>query len=200
MARPRSFDENEVLDRVTRTFWERGYANTSIADLEAASGLGRQSLYSAFGDKHALFLRALDRYGSRVAGTVSFCDSKQAVKDQLRDILFSSVDFFTGGDAPGPCLVVQALLEFDDQAPDVMARCRGNTAQLSDAVLALFHTAAARGELATGVDPESATTALMAQYFAIPVMARSGATADQLKRGIALLLDQFTVSRPPASH
>ena len=68
MARPKSFDEEAVLDQAVQLFWERGYEGTSLADLEAHLGLGRQSLYNSFGDKHALFLKALDRYRRDIGG------------------------------------------------------------------------------------------------------------------------------------
>ena len=62
MARPREFDEDDVLERAARAFWEHGYEATSVADLERATGLAKGSLYKAFEGKHALFMRALDRY------------------------------------------------------------------------------------------------------------------------------------------
>ncbi len=55
MARPREFDEGEVLNRALATFWEHGYEGTSIDDLVAATGLGRASLYGALGDKEQIF-------------------------------------------------------------------------------------------------------------------------------------------------
>ena len=62
MARPRKFDESDVVAAARDEFWTRGYAATSVDDLTAATGLGKGSLYGAFGDKHGLFLRALDDY------------------------------------------------------------------------------------------------------------------------------------------
>src|ERR1700736_2271380 len=60
MGRTRSFDEGEVL-RVTRDqFWSTGYAAARVDDIAAATGLGKGSLYGAFGDKHQLFLRTFD--------------------------------------------------------------------------------------------------------------------------------------------
>ncbi|SEH48975.1 DNA-binding transcriptional regulator, AcrR family [Mycolicibacterium rutilum] len=68
MPRPRQFDEAEVIAAAREEFWTRGYACTSVDDLIAATGLGKGSLYGAFGDKHGLFLRALDDYiGTRMA-------------------------------------------------------------------------------------------------------------------------------------
>jgi TetR/AcrR family transcriptional regulator, transcriptional repressor for nem operon len=62
MGRPRSFDEDDVIARATSLFWAQGFRPTTIEDLTHATGLGAQSLYGAFGDKRALFLRALERY------------------------------------------------------------------------------------------------------------------------------------------
>jgi len=62
MPRPRTFDESDVVAAARDEFWSRGYAATSIDDLSTATGLGKGSLYGAFGDKHGLFLRALDDY------------------------------------------------------------------------------------------------------------------------------------------
>ena len=62
MPRPRKFDESDVIAAARDEFWSRGYGATSVEDLTAATGLGKGSLYGAFGDKHALFMRALDDY------------------------------------------------------------------------------------------------------------------------------------------
>lgn len=62
MARPREFDEAKVLQLAVEQFWERGYEATSIRDLAQAMGLTTASIYNAFGDKRAVYRRALDFY------------------------------------------------------------------------------------------------------------------------------------------
>jgi AcrR family transcriptional regulator len=62
VARPRTFDEDDVVAAARDAFWSSGYAATSLDDLMTATGLGKGSLYGAFGDKHSLFIRALDGY------------------------------------------------------------------------------------------------------------------------------------------
>jgi TetR/AcrR family transcriptional regulator, transcriptional repressor for nem operon len=62
MARPREFDETTALNAAIDCFWHRGYEATSVRDLAAAMGLSGPSLYNAFGDKRALFVRSLERY------------------------------------------------------------------------------------------------------------------------------------------
>lgn len=62
MGRPREFEIDVVLDRALQVFWAKGFEATSLDDLCEATGLGRSSLYAAFGDKQSLYYRALDRY------------------------------------------------------------------------------------------------------------------------------------------
>src|ERR1700720_2553117 len=76
MARPRKFDESDVVAAARDEFWTRGYAATSVDDLTSVTGLGKGSLYGAFGDKHGLFLRALDDY---------ITSALDDVRAQLRD-------------------------------------------------------------------------------------------------------------------
>src|ERR1700759_5024209 len=64
-GRPRSYDPELGLQRATETFWKKGYAATSLDDLAAAMGMNRPSLYAGFGDKRALYLKALNRYWER---------------------------------------------------------------------------------------------------------------------------------------
>ena len=86
MARPRTFDESDVVSAARDEFWSRGYAATSVDDLTSVTGLGKGSLYGAFGDKHGLFLRALDDYiGTALDG----------VRAQLRDPAYSAYDRLT---------------------------------------------------------------------------------------------------------
>lgn len=66
MARPKTFDHDQVLDRAVELFWRKGYEATSIQDLVEAMGIQRGSLYAAFGSKQDLFLAVLDRYGDVV--------------------------------------------------------------------------------------------------------------------------------------
>lgn len=70
MARPRNFDVDDVLGAALLTFWERGYAATSVGDLVEATGLSRSSLYGAWGDKEGLFVAVLERYDQLVVAFV----------------------------------------------------------------------------------------------------------------------------------
>ena len=62
MARQKEFHRGEVLHKAMEVFWTRGYEAASIQDLVKHMGINRQSMYDTFGDKHSLFLEALDHY------------------------------------------------------------------------------------------------------------------------------------------
>jgi TetR/AcrR family transcriptional repressor of nem operon len=86
VPRPRKFDESDVVAAARDEFWLRGYAATSVDDLTSVTGLGKGSLYGAFGDKHGLFMRALDDYINA---------SLDTVRAQLRDPAYSAYDRLT---------------------------------------------------------------------------------------------------------
>jgi len=91
MARLKEFDTELVLDRAADAFWRLGYEATSLQDLEDATGLGRGSLYNAFGDKQGLFLAALERYGTKYGAIplrhLDDRDVGRGIRAMLEDIL-----------------------------------------------------------------------------------------------------------------
>jgi TetR/AcrR family transcriptional repressor of nem operon len=125
MARPREFDIDEALDAAMGAFWVRGYEATSLSDLMQAMGLQKGSIYKAFGDKHALFLSALQRYLDRMyeAHLEALADSSspraaiQAWLDRLIEAAPAE-----GGSCRG-CLAVNTLVELgphDEQARRIL--------------------------------------------------------------------------------
>src|ERR1700753_2564254 len=87
-GRPREFDADAAIERAMGVFWSCGYHGTSLPDLLEATKLSRGSLYTAFGDKHGLFLRALDRYIDQALTRLdSELDSQKSAMAGLRACL-----------------------------------------------------------------------------------------------------------------
>src|SRR4051794_10805135 len=106
MARPRQFDDDTVLCAVRDQFWDAGYAATSLQDLMRVSGLGKGSLYAAFGDKHELFLRVLRRYVASLADAVrGSIDSAPRAIDALRSFVMMPVGDLAGESGRRGCLL-----------------------------------------------------------------------------------------------
>ena len=106
-GRPRSFDERQALEKAIRVFRSKGYDGVTIDDLVAGMGVGRPSLYSVFGDKRAIFMRALRAYGEEkgaLAAKALFAPT--TVRDSLTGFLRHAVETATDeGSAPG-CLII----------------------------------------------------------------------------------------------
>ena len=189
MPRPKSFDEDAVLDQAVELFRARGYEGTSLADLEMHLGLGRQSLYNAFGDKHSLFLRALERYKRGVTeGALARLHAPGAGLAEIRAFFRSSVKSLT---APGPrhtCLVVNTILERGSQDPDALLRCNQARAGLERVFRRALAQAKTRGELSEGVDVDATATLLVSQNYGLNILAKTGATAEELSATVEVLL------------
>ncbi len=97
MARPREFDETKAIEAAIACFWSRGYEATSVRDLAASMGLSAPSLYNAYGDKHALFVQALEHYldrsmRDRIKRLESSLPPKQAIRKFIAELIDHSVD------------------------------------------------------------------------------------------------------------
>lgn len=145
-----------------QVFWSSGYHGTSLPDLLAATRLSRGSLYAAFGDKHGLFLRALDRYIDEALARVDReLDPRNDALAGLRVCLEGYVDRTSGSAGKRGCLVVATAMELAAQDVDVEKRVRrffrAMEARLTEALV----RAEAAGELADGVEPETAARLLL---------------------------------------
>src|ERR1700753_1038881 len=106
-GRPRSFDEREALEKATQVFWSKGYDGVTIDDLVDGMGVGRPSLYAVFGDKRAIFLRAIKAYaeekGARAAKALL---SPQSLRDSIAGFLRFAVESATEKGSARGCLLI----------------------------------------------------------------------------------------------
>ena len=187
MARPASFDREQVLGRATETFWENGYCATSISQLVEATQLQPGSLYAAFESKQGLFLAALDHY------------AQQSLK-RLRGVLAEAADplegirrFFgqlvAGGSDGKPgrgCLLVNTVLEVGRHDAKVQARVKAHLAEIEGVFIAALEEAQAQGVLAAGRSPQSLARFLMTTIWGLRVLGGIEADAQQAR----LVVDQ----------
>ncbi|WP_460046840.1 TetR/AcrR family transcriptional regulator [Pseudomonas sp. S2_H01] len=122
MARPREFDEGNVLDAAIQCFWKKGFEATSMRDLIDCMGITGASLYNAFGDKRALYRKALAHYlessfGERVVRLESTLAPRQAIEMFFVEIIERSMnDIQRRG-----CMMVNSALEAAPHDPDAQA-------------------------------------------------------------------------------
>jgi TetR/AcrR family transcriptional regulator, transcriptional repressor for nem operon len=123
MGRPKEFDRNEVLGRALDVFWANGYEATSLNDLTRAMKLGRGSLYNEFGDKHSLFIEALDRYRrERLSELEAALAKAPSVRAGIAAVLRGTVKRLWADETRRGCLMVNSAAELASTDPAVASR------------------------------------------------------------------------------
>lgn len=191
-GRPRSFDTEAAVERAMSVFWSRGYHGTALPDLLRATKLSRGSLYAAFGGKHALFLRALDRYiADALARTDVELGPRHGPVDGLRTLLAGYVDRTSGANGRRGCLLVATAMELAGHDPEVEARIRSFFKALEAKAAGAFSRAKLAGELADGVDPTSAARILVCFVEGLRVTGKTGPTRAASQATADAFLDRF---------
>jgi len=172
MARPREFDESVVLDAAVLCFWAQGYETTSVKDLVERTGIAAASLYNAFGDKRAIYHKALNHYveGS-VAERIRRCQDlppRAAIQAFFDEIVARSLGDL---DRKG-CMLVNAALEVAPHDPGF----REAVCEVLAKIEAFFLTCAASGQadgtITHALSAQALAEHLLAVLMGIRVLAR----------------------------
>lgn len=179
-----------------RLFWERGYEGTSVGDLTAALGIGKPSLYAAFGPKEQLFYAALDlyvrNYGPKMRDAAT---AREAIESILRSNAVNYVD----PSVPSGCMIVLAAAV----GPPQNAELRAHLAMLRNNSTATFASRISKG-IVEGDVPEGTDAEAMAAFYTtvlngLALQARDGAGGAALDRvidGAMAAWDVLAKSRP----
>lgn len=174
MARPRSFDEDKALDAAIACFWSRGLEATSVRDLAGCMGIQGPSLYNAFGDKRALFARALERYATRtmrerIARIERECEPKTAIRTFVHEAIERSVsDPHRRG-----CLLVNSALEVAPHDTELRARIAAYLEEITTFFRRNIAAAQAAGTVPARLDRAVAARHLLGVLVGIRVLART---------------------------
>src|SRR5919201_6686120 len=154
-GRPRAYDPDVALQRAMDAFWDGGFSGTSLDDLSARTGMNRPSLYAAFGDKQALYLKTIAEYrAARRAAVAAVLGSGRPLPEALRTLYDAMLDRFLAGEhgARGCYMVGTAATEAVSN-PVVREALEGSVSELDETFRDAFTAAQARGELARDADP-----------------------------------------------
>jgi AcrR family transcriptional regulator len=198
MARPREFDECEVLDRALATFWEHGYEGTSIDDLVAATGLGRASLYGAFGDKERIFVRALERYCERADDALETREEPSA-RETLRRLLRALVLKSAPKSGPRGCFLLSTAVGGDapSSVREAYTKYRG---RLERELTALVRRGQESGEFTRAADDAAVARMLAIFVQGVSAEARAGRSRAQLESAVETAMELVAPApgaRPP---
>ncbi|TPQ26752.1 TetR family transcriptional regulator [Bradyrhizobium guangdongense] len=191
-GRPRGFDMDAAVERAMGVFWSRGYHATALPDLLRATKLSRGSLYAAFGDKHSLFLRALDRYIADAMARMNIeLDPRREPIEGLRVYLAGYVERTSGANGRRGCLLVATAMELAGRDAEVGRRVAGFFKAMEARVADALSRAKAASRLADGVEPMSAAKILVCFVEGLRVVGKTAPARGTSQATADALLDRF---------
>ncbi|MBB5415022.1 TetR/AcrR family transcriptional regulator [Paraburkholderia atlantica] len=188
-GRPREFDVDHTIERAMQVFWTLGYQGTSLPDLMQATGLSRGSLYAAFGDKHGLFLLALDHYIVQALKRLDFelASGRKALAG-LKACMDGYVERTNGAAGKRGCLVVATAMELAAHDHEVSNRIAYFFRAMETRLANALKRAQKEGDLGRNVSPEAAAHVLVCFLEGLRVVRKTGIESDRAKDAVQTLI------------
>jgi AcrR family transcriptional regulator len=192
-GRPLAFNQDEALDKALIVFWARGYEGASMAELTDALGINKPSIYAAFGNKEALFRKALARYVTGPATFVGEAMNEPTARMVIEKFLTQAVDFFCNKSTPNGCMIVQGALTCGQGSSKIQQELVAYRASIETTLTKRFELAKTLGDL-----PPDLNTKQLAKYIAtihqgMSVQATSGATREELIAIVEIALKNLPI-------
>lgn len=183
-GRPRAYEPEVALRQAADAFWKAGYSGTSLDDITAATGMNRPSLRAAFGDKHAIYVKALaDYWDLKFAVMREALEADLSLRDALMRVYDAALSIYFSGDghARGCFVVGTAITEAVDD-PEIQDIAMGGFRMLDAAFEARLRLARGAGELNKDADPVALALLASATMHTIAIRARAGALRKDLRK------------------
>jgi TetR/AcrR family transcriptional regulator, transcriptional repressor for nem operon len=178
MGRPREFDEDEALARIMDIFWEKGFEGTSMSDLETATGLRKGSLYAAFGDKRAMYLKALALYGrTAVDETVRVLTGIDTPERRIGKFLQAPIDAVAVENDRRGCFLCNASIDQAAVDTETQSLVNGSLERLGRVLDKTLSELGTKDNSRRRADAQH----LLSVYFGLRVLAQAGQPVRMLK-------------------
>jgi AcrR family transcriptional regulator len=176
MARPRKFDEAEVVQAARDQFWLNGFNGTSLDDLTDVTGLGRGSLYGAFTDKRTLYLRAIDDYATELTEQVlaDLRDPEKSGRDRLIDHIRSVTKLLTADTKGRGCLMAKSAAEMGATDKQVARRVRKWLDAYQHDIAEAIQVGQREGDIDPDADPDELALLILAVLRGAEALRKGG--------------------------
>ncbi|WP_067537317.1 TetR/AcrR family transcriptional regulator [Nocardia crassostreae] len=192
-GRPRSFDADAALGHALEVFWRHGYEGTSLADLTAAMGINKPSLYAAFGNKEELFGKVLARYLDGPGAYAADALDAPTGREVVERLIHGAVDLAAGANTPRGCVCVKTVQAC---GPDSHTVRRDAVAVRKAGESALRRRLEQATDLTSRWDPAALAALVHTISDGIAVQAAAGRSRDELRHvadaALRALLDEGT--------
>lgn len=179
VGRPREFDEQAALTKIMDVFWAKGFEGATLNDLVTATGLKKGSLYAAFGDKRAMYLKALALYDrTAIDGAVRVLTGAGEPDKRIGDFLQSAIDAVSIRKDRRGCFLCNASIDqaaLDRETERSVQQSLGRlTTALEEALSDLA------GMSSRGARRNAQARHLLSVYFGLRVLAKAGSPDSAL--------------------
>jgi TetR/AcrR family transcriptional repressor of nem operon len=182
MVGTRQFDEQEVIAIALDVFWRKGLHDTTMQDLAEATSVQRGSLYNAYGDKEAIFLRAFDQYAAQFLETAGNALAQGDAAARLQNFLNVIIENMTSGSPPRGCLTTRTALDVAISSTAVRQRVQSVLSRLENLIGKSIG-------FNKSIDPSRLARVVVTFTRGLAVMERAGYSRKQLKEAAATFVD-----------
>ncbi|UQS16624.1 TetR/AcrR family transcriptional regulator [Pseudomonas sp. HS6] len=182
-GRPRAYDPQTALQQALGVFWNTGYSAASLDSIASAAGMNRPSLYAAFGDKHALYIKALDQYWetAHAAMQAALNDSNLTLEQALTGFYEGQLAIYFSGDGqPRGCFAIGTATTEAVEDPEIRKVLSLRLSQLDADLEARLQKALDTGELKPDTDLAALAMLASSLLHSISIRARAGKSREEL--------------------
>jgi AcrR family transcriptional regulator len=182
-GRPRAYDPQTALQQALGVFWSTGYSAASLDSIATAAGMNRPSLYAAFGDKHALYIKALEQYWEFAAADMhaALTDNQLTLSEALMRFYEEQLSIYFSGDGqPRGCFAIGTATTEAVEDVEIREVLSDRLSRLDADLEARLRTAVTAGELKDNVDPAALAVLASSLLHSISIRARAGKSRTEL--------------------
>ena len=182
MARVKSFDQYEVLEKAMQLFWTKGYYDTSVNDLVKHTGLSRSSLYDTYGDKHRLYILALKKYQEDMGSAMKkLVESADSIKDTLNQLFRMAINDSLEDKFNRGCFMVNTSVEVGHRNEEIGNLVRANQDDIEKAFRKAIKKGQKTGEISKKHKSKPLARFLFNTYAGLKVNAKHNPSQKQLE-------------------
>lgn len=190
-GRPSAFNHEDALEKALQVFWQRGYEGASMAELTEALGINRPSIYAAFGNKEALFRKALTKYMTGPVAYVADAMNEPTAYLVVEKFLTKSAELLTSCHNQNGCMIVQGALSCGEGSELIKQELITYRKNLEHNLKQRFELAQTQSDLAQAVDAAGLAKYIATIHQGLSVQATSGATREELLSVVELTLKNW---------
>lgn len=182
-GRPRAYDPQTALQQALGVFWSTGYSGASLDSIATAAGMNRPSLYAAFGDKHALYIKALEQYWEFAAAAMqaALTDTELTLREALTQLYEGQLAiYFSGAGQARGCFAIGTATTEAVEDQEIREVLSDRLSRLDADLEARLRLAIDKGELNNDSDPAALAVLASSLLHSISIRARAGKSRDEL--------------------